>query len=173
MDKIKKAISTGKMVPKRDILSMVRYEGKGLKKLGFTIKEAGIKRWIGDKVVDAINKFKKNPIKTTAVVGGVTALDFLEPGKIIADKTNLKTKPYDEGIIPGVVDDFILQGYPLFSAILSGEAWKNIKKNTKTIAKTVKEEADNIGPPRSGWVERGSRGSSDVGPGKIDRRPQQ
>ena len=38
MDKKKKAINTGKMLPKRDILSIVRYEGKGLKKLGFLLK---------------------------------------------------------------------------------------------------------------------------------------
>ena len=39
MDNIKKAINTGKMVPKRDILSILRYSGKGLKKLGFFIKK--------------------------------------------------------------------------------------------------------------------------------------
>jgi hypothetical protein len=41
MDNIKKAIITGKMLPKRDILSILRYEGNGLKKLGFVITKRG------------------------------------------------------------------------------------------------------------------------------------
>tara|TARA_Y100000592_G_C5275340_1_gene223792 strand:- start:71 stop:373 length:303 start_codon:yes stop_codon:yes gene_type:complete len=82
MNNIKKAINTGKMIPKRDILSMVRYEGKGLKKLGFKkvqnpkagkfFKEAqsggyaeSDTRNLKDRGKSALKTIKKNPIKAS------------------------------------------------------------------------------------------------------------
>ena len=113
MDKIKKAISTGKMVPKRDILSMVRYEGKGLKKLGFTKKANWFWRtatWPFKKGVGYTRKTVKNTVKNVKdhpVKSGGAALGWIfDPGYELKNALEIETEP-------NIFDDFVTFGFPV------------------------------------------------------------